>query len=1804
MSKGKLFVNNSDEIRIKVGKGHFYFDRFVDSMVNENNHLTREEKIEVAEELFGKTGLNNTFAISKKDASRIATVLNRDYSDKVSSEFKNGISDQSYQAISTKTSKNFDMWLNAGYQTLSPTDSRFESLFEMTKSDSSFVYLMHIEAGGYTKPVNNVPFLVGDARSLYDGSKIVKDIKGAQKQLVVADLKEINKHYSALRKATSEKKTNFVIAPYKENPNMVKVNNKGVVVETNEILTNCIDYMENLRKQKSEKAKGKLSNATTNEKTKALAFSRKLPKVNPPIIEFKNKYEKSNVAQEQKEKGNKFRATDQVTGFLGPFISKSDLKTILPIMKENRSVYKDSILTKGRGILEHLMNEGIEYKLTMNPEYPEQLIAELQDGSGAKVRLLDSDENENLVGRVHTNEGSFYFSNKGGSLNKQPENPFAIIDYVTGSSKDNVFYSEPTKSKRKSSFIHLKDSSVPILFIPIANKMDATSFKSVAAAEMAMKEDIDMARALFREQLLNEDEDLYDEDIAKLQNEYKTVLAKLDESLLEEVKKNPSIDYEMKLEETRENLIGRLLDAEIGNYEDGFHLGRVNELNRKINSYSQTERLLSAMKIVRYDVENKVRGTDFATQTLVDRMIRFNPATSLAKDDKKLSPYYKEIVKEVEAELKAQGILGYDSKTREVKGNEAPSVRIDANGIVRWGGYRVKGSSTNEPELEFVSSDIGQFFEPDSNGIIQTKYSSGENYGIIPGYRGHFQFADIDKSRMERNRVYGLDTLVKRKIRTTVREQAVRPVSEISNAILLSKDATSVNRLYQTDLAGERVNDKWFENAQLSLEEKKVIIETAKRRVRFSSLYSDHASTIAVSKLENSPNTLSNMERTVLQLNGDKNIRQITEDAYGYYDPVMTGTNTIQGLALYLAKDAKIDAETGKITPAPYDATQKDAFKNAPATSLRELDYFKYSKHNPWDRNQMAANQLTTAFSVDNARTALMTFGGWNMEDGFVVSKEFADRNLVPDAETGEMRPLKRGDKLSDFGGNKGTIALIVDRNMSPEEAKKQDLVREVGIMKANPDLDVVGSPYAMISRHNAGVIKEMQDGEVKPVYDENGEIIAESGTLNMIVTDMQADKKSQTYSADDLAEGKGRKFSSQLIWTMNEHGADNIVKEVFSHNDNSWEILREYLIATGFDMEANGTLRKGYKPHGAEVRNEFEVKQEVQREDFLKEINVKGGMLNLPFKLKMASGEKTNQLPILDASTRSTTLLIDEQKKDHRYTLMYADVYEEALLYKEAQASNNQKDMKKHFLKAQNKLNVLQNSIATDKLGGMSGETSKNSFFKNNLMSKRLPNTATAVITSDPRLSIDTICVSPEIYKTLNIRGDEKVMIHRDPCLREGAARAFKVIVDKDISGISMNPVVTKSFDADFDGDTMGIMKPQTKGAIEDLEFKLAIKHNLIDKNSEVETSYLNVSMDVISGAVKSGIVQPYKPRQKKENSPKAQVNDLFLKAAKLPPEQAVEETDKLVKMCLREGGFGSAKVMISTKKEMKSSLMAMVNDGAKGSKKGVEAFMRYYDDKATLQDILDVQGATGAKSDLTGVAGNFSQKLMKTLRDTNPTIALESTYVITQGTLQIKHDAELGRELPQILLVELKDLLNGVNRHDEESPLTKEDFKEGMRHVYNNRLNVDIKEESLEELSNLLSEDGLTIAGVDKIATKLASPMDQITYNGGLKAISSLAEKGRSLAEGEKSALIVPKKILEADEYTIIAKKGTLNKEATAEKQKTFKPAKTVEAEKLEERILEVKQSKEQDLSAEAQNELKENEGFTTLEDDILLF
>lgn len=592
------------------------------------------------------------------------------------------------------------------------------------------------------------------------------------------------------------------------------------------------------------------------------------------------------------------------------------------------------------------------------------------------------------------------------------------------------------------------------------------------------------------------------------------------------------------------------------------------------------------------------------------------------------------------------------------------SVAIDENGIIAYSAYcNTKKTSTEQLNVKSlsdrsdwrkVSGSIGQVFEPDRYGVITPKFAVSNGKVMVPGYDAYLLENDPENPTpmRDRLRLTGWQTLMRTEITRDI-HKAVFTLNAEYNFLPHTTDLNTVYKhSYDTELSEADYLSRLPKDPDHPTPEEQTYlncIETLAGRCRFPNEYGENATTTAQAMLEHpDEEAAKTFDYYYSDLCDNKNLRVLSEDFDGIFDADATGTAKTQGIVRYLAKGATVDAATGKVASVDYDPSGEP-----PRCALMSDDLLKYKDHDSWDRRQMATSQILTALHTPrHVGAAMMNMDGWNFDDGFIVSKSFAERYAI-DGVDGDKRPLMVQDKLSDLHGNKGVISLVIDPTMSTDDVvnrveidrridtrglmfddeslsetdvlldgksyhvafdpKSKDshkvqaahqIQKQLGmdgiddiikVFKDNPDLDVVMSPYSGMSRANGGSIKSLMD-EPQDLYLNGKTIKGGMGYTDMIVVDMPSDVKTHFYTQDHIMAGKGRKASGQLAWALSCNGCRNIMSEMFGSNSSALDNFREYAITVGLDIDANANLKVGYHPQSGrnERRNLIKLPDEL----------------------------------------------------------------------------------------------------------------------------------------------------------------------------------------------------------------------------------------------------------------------------------------------------------------------------------------------------------------------------------------------------------------------------------------------------------------------------------------------------------------------------------------------------------------------------------------------------------------------------------
>ena len=953
-------------------------------------------------------------------------------------------------------------------------------------------------------------------------------------------------------------------------------------------------------------------------------------------------------------------------------------------------------------------------------------------------------------------------------------------------------------------------------------------------------------------------------------------------------------DPEQALEELHKAFIA----THLGDFENGFNPAIVAELGADENRPRLSYAVEAAIKRSGYD-QSKLIGNEMAVDRLRDRMIEFDSETARSLADVLVSdPEHKEY--QTKAMLRVQEHLDVDNISNV-------DIQIDDNGVIQYS-YDRPNIFGKDGSTQRMTNQIGQVFNEDEYGIIQTKFAASESFGFVPGYEAYFVPGETHKIEA------GLETDDERRARLRLRsyEQAIMAeidknmVEQMQGAYLGGRGddrydnfvdtmgASSLNKVYRSQLQGFKLDPDYTKRFLdlRSEDELKANIRTLRNRVRFPNRYGDISGT-------NFDDYVQQDGFNEAKLVGE-NLRVVDPKWNNIFDPYMLGSGKNQGVERYLVDGAVVNAD-GTVKASDGWENPFTGKLERDRVAMTKQESFKYIDSMPSDRQMMATKQALVALQVtEPVGVAFMNFGGWTYDDGMVISKEYAEKYQVPvyEDENGAMRAQRKGDKQSDFGSNKGVANLIIDRNMSDEEARAQGIWKEVQFFKANPELDVVMGPYATLSRNNMSVLKQARDTKTIDLVDPlRGEVKSNGiGFMPMMITDMTVDKKSHVYDKSDVAKGKGRSVSTLLMLNLQALGAKGIINEVYGNNVTPWADLREYSLVQGVDIDHDGNMKIGYHPQDGEERLHFKVDPNKSADDFMKEIANNGGILNLPFPL--INKELDRQLlrdsdeprvkdhalraltrdengdfgiPVLSGALRRSTEMMDGSTATHDVTDYYIEIYKRAASYievseqiKDLQANGGndaeiaklKNQQSKLYQNAQRYYDRIQSDTAS-KIDGP-GANGKHSLIRDKITSKRMNSSATLVACADPRLDVNQIAISRETAEKMGLEEGSKVLGWRDPTWRTGAVRSFEIIIDDSVTGFAMNPLMDKSHDGDFDGDAYGFVALKSEEALKELETLLSHEANILnygDGQVEIDGGnyyplFVNDGMDVASSS------------------------------------------------------------------------------------------------------------------------------------------------------------------------------------------------------------------------------------------------------------------------------------------------------------------------------------------------------------------
>lgn len=363
---------------------------------------------------------------------------------------------------------------------------------------------------------------------------------------------------------------------------------------------------------------------------------------------------------------------------------------------------------------------------------------------------------------------------------------------------------------------------------------------------------------------------------------------------------------------------------------------------------------------------------------------------------------------------------------------------------------------------------------------------------------------------------------------------------------------------------------------------------------------------------------------------------------------------------------------------AIYEKTRSHRFMYA-SPMVRRMRQ-NYAQYDSPDRVLMTAKMAEVSSDIiggpldkdssrDRVRVALMSAGGLTFEDSIIVSKEFAD-----------AQGLKVGDKLADNHSNKGVVGYIagLEEGHPAYNADVEQAFKDADA--SGYPIDMIQSPYGMTSRANMGLGKELihsrDDRKGAILYQDGpnkGEVRGYAGEISVIVTNMDAEHKTNLYELQDL--GRHRTFSYQQALALQSHGASKTLAHILGGSEKKHADLMQYENIIGYTTTEDNQLVKGHYGMQASfetydvngVPKQFEVLDEakdilvVSSHDITENgLPKEASYMQLPISrdaylkddVSVDERIQTTHLPLLPERLRRETKAYDGEFVEHDYTI------------------------------------------------------------------------------------------------------------------------------------------------------------------------------------------------------------------------------------------------------------------------------------------------------------------------------------------------------------------------------------------------------------------------------------------------------------------------------------------------------------------------------------------------------------------------
>ncbi|MDP9903191.1 hypothetical protein [Arthrobacter bambusae] len=1092
--------------------------------------------------------------------------------------------------------------------------------------------------------------------------------------------------------------------------------------------------------------------------------------------------------------------------------------------------------------------------------------------------------------------------------------------------------------------------------------------------------------------------------------------------------------------------------------------------------------LTAAMKAAGYSARelSQLQGENSVVRRVRDDMINFDESTAVNLQDLPEGGFLRTMAQEAHDALVRNGI---QVRRVAVDANgilDWRGIRHDRQGRQLVGTYKVP---------EELHGQIGQLFEPREHGQVVTRFGSGENYMFVPGYEARIipQKAGETLSLEERTRLRGYEQIMVERIRYQIAGDSLTKRSEVGGPTVLNG---VYRRLYDErhevdylERAEERGLGRGWAEAVLATEARRVRYPNSLGDTFFESWAAENGQ-------EHDPANDSYGSPLVLTGGRNVVVMDENGDGYFDPDltnAAQPGVSRFLVESAVVTPDGRIvPGDKNDRTPVmkhpeaelikfdPYDRRQMTGMNLLHASGVTRPRGTALMTFGGWgaDDGVVVSKEFTQEHKILGKDGELREL---------VVGDKLSDLHgnkgvisLVIDREADYAKALGEKDQSMMYAAGIFRENPQLDVVMSPFSAVGRfngGTARE--LMAGQKDTATDGSMTLPFKGTRPGLMGEMRfivtHKDVKGgtrVYDD--EALAQGrGRKASAQLAWALDSQNATEVLHEFYGPNGNavaNFREMLVTMGLDMEADGTLREGQARDQSERRLFEQpELLVTQHNRLDKAALNR----------------------EFARQIATRGGDMELPFPLRFpspgrdlpgrlipetaaggADRGKTWRLPVLSSHLRTGQLLDDGRNTAHEYTTQYLRIFDAACDYRYAKArlagaygepsQAVQADMQKRLASSQ-KLAQAAFTTITSSLKDRQFSGNSN-VFKEGLMSSRLANSATAVWSADPRLDIDQMAMSPMMAEGLGVSADDYVLVWRDPVLRDAGVRYLRVAIDDRLTGVAINPVMDKGFDGDFDGDSVAVVKLQGERAHAEAMRKLTVEANLLDRGALEEVKMGDGTFEELHPLMMQDSldvkVTHYVTREqttgdyaftRRFGELTMQANEALsdLIGGDIGHSEFLERNRATMRELSRyyrqamEGQYGDAALRFdSAQAHLESVQHACIDTGAKGSMAKLAAYAKHFgvneqgvDTGTPLHTREEDQGvmvATAVKAAV-GIAGAYSQRGVKALRNTSQKSVLELTYPVTQSLLQSKHDPHEAMQKYTLLLSSARDLWRG---------------------------------------------------------------------------------------------------------------------------------------------------------------------------------